>query len=318
MDANLRRWAARRAREDGRDDAEEGDEGDSGDGGAARGGRGARPPKRRKRGGGGAGPRRGSGSGAEGAEGDGGGDGVDDEEEDGTDRSGSASPPSLLTAADVAGASSRPADADLVGLPTGGPTGLPSAAAVFGAVRGAPGFLRPKALAPLAGGAPALPRIGAGKDGAVGVAGAPSSSGVAFGSNGKKHVPGDISRLAPAAPGQKKAGGAVASAAAVAAAAGQAASAASPSPSQLAFFGIDVSKGGGAPGPAPQPAARNDIKSQGAKAMPVDAFLADPSAALPRKKGERKDKEKAKRTRGQSSVHGWKSEAEMVMRQQYD
>jgi hypothetical protein len=33
---------------------------------------------------------------------------------------------------------------------------------------------------------------------------------------------------------------------------------------------------------------------------------------------ERKDKEKDKRMRGQSSVNVWKSEAEMLLRQQYD
>ena len=33
---------------------------------------------------------------------------------------------------------------------------------------------------------------------------------------------------------------------------------------------------------------------------------------------DRKDKEKDKRSRGQSSIGAWKSEAEMVLRQQYD
>lgn len=33
---------------------------------------------------------------------------------------------------------------------------------------------------------------------------------------------------------------------------------------------------------------------------------------------DRKDKEKDKRARGQSSIGAWKSEAEMVLRQQYD
>lgn len=37
-------------------------------------------------------------------------------------------------------------------------------------------------------------------------------------------------------------------------------------------------------------------------------------AALPRSRQDRKDKEKEKRMRGQSSVSHWKSEAEMVLR----
>lgn len=41
-------------------------------------------------------------------------------------------------------------------------------------------------------------------------------------------------------------------------------------------------------------------------------------AQLPRKKQDRKDMEKSKRERGQSSHAQWKSEAEMVLRQQYD
>ncbi len=41
-------------------------------------------------------------------------------------------------------------------------------------------------------------------------------------------------------------------------------------------------------------------------------------AQLPRKRQDRKDKEKSKRTMGQSSHASWKSEAEMVLRQQYD
>lgn len=56
------------------------------------------------------------------------------------------------------------------------------------------------------------------------------------------------------------------------------------------------------------------------RAMPVSDFLAkgEGGVQLPRNKQDRKDKEKEKRAKGQSSVHGWKSEAEMVLRQQYD
>ena len=41
-------------------------------------------------------------------------------------------------------------------------------------------------------------------------------------------------------------------------------------------------------------------------------------AQLPRKRQDRKDKEKSKRAMGQSAHASWKSEAEMVLRQQYD
>ena len=41
-------------------------------------------------------------------------------------------------------------------------------------------------------------------------------------------------------------------------------------------------------------------------------------AQLPRKRQDRVGKEKSKRERGQSSHASWKSEAEMVLRQQYD
>ncbi|KAK9904771.1 hypothetical protein WJX75_002212 [Coccomyxa subellipsoidea] len=41
-------------------------------------------------------------------------------------------------------------------------------------------------------------------------------------------------------------------------------------------------------------------------------------AQLPRRRQERKDKEKSKRQLGQSAIGSWKTEAEMVLRQQYD
>ena len=42
------------------------------------------------------------------------------------------------------------------------------------------------------------------------------------------------------------------------------------------------------------------------------------AAQLPRKGRDRVDKEKEKREKGQSTHASWKSEAEMVLRQQYD
>jgi len=52
--------------------------------------------------------------------------------------------------------------------------------------------------------------------------------------------------------------------------------------------------------------------------MPVAEALANAAAALPRKQQDRRDREKNKRERGQSSISTWKTEAEMVLRQQYD
>jgi hypothetical protein len=56
------------------------------------------------------------------------------------------------------------------------------------------------------------------------------------------------------------------------------------------------------------------------KPMPVDDFLSRGlgGAQLPRQQQDRKDKEKKKRAAGQSTHSHWKSEAEMVLRQQFD
>ena len=59
--------------------------------------------------------------------------------------------------------------------------------------------------------------------------------------------------------------------------------------------------------------------SKANKAMGVDEFLdKGPGVQLPRKRQDRKDAERSKRAKGQSSHQTWKSEAEMVLRQQYD
>ena len=75
-------------------------------------------------------------------------------------------------------------------------------------------------------------------------------------------------------------------------------------------------------GPGPQPAPQGDAKQKrkSTPAMGVQDFLdkGPGGAQLPRKKQDRKDMEKSKRERGQSSHAAWKSEAEMVLRQQYD
>jgi hypothetical protein len=58
----------------------------------------------------------------------------------------------------------------------------------------------------------------------------------------------------------------------------------------------------------------------GSKALSVDEFLIAKggSAQMPRKGQDRRDKEKEKRAKGQSAIGSWKSEAEMVLRQQFD
>jgi hypothetical protein len=69
-----------------------------------------------------------------------------------------------------------------------------------------------------------------------------------------------------------------------------------------------------------QELALDSAKDRGrsSHAMPVEEALANPSLTLPRKAQDRKEREKSKRERGQSSISTWKSEAEMVLRQQYD
>jgi hypothetical protein len=61
-------------------------------------------------------------------------------------------------------------------------------------------------------------------------------------------------------------------------------------------------------------------KGPPSKPMPVTDFLDKGlgAAQLPRKGQDRKEKEKDKRMRGQSTHAAWKSEAEMVLRQQFD
>eukprot|EP00191_Tetraselmis_sp_GSL018_P019664 CAMPEP_0177591758 /NCGR_PEP_ID=MMETSP0419_2-20121207/8177_1 /TAXON_ID=582737 /ORGANISM="Tetraselmis sp., Strain GSL018" /LENGTH=268 /DNA_ID=CAMNT_0019082539 /DNA_START=1173 /DNA_END=1976 /DNA_ORIENTATION=+ len=60
-------------------------------------------------------------------------------------------------------------------------------------------------------------------------------------------------------------------------------------------------------------------RKQPSSAMGVDEFLSKSTGAqLPRKQQDRKEREKKKRQLGQSSIGSWKTEAEMVLRQQYD
>jgi hypothetical protein len=76
--------------------------------------------------------------------------------------------------------------------------------------------------------------------------------------------------------------------------------------------GSDAEAGSGAGTKAAQRGAPS-------KAMGVQEFLAKGGGAqLPRQQQAKKEREKSKRMRGQSSHQVWKSEAEMVLRQQYD
>lgn len=73
-------------------------------------------------------------------------------------------------------------------------------------------------------------------------------------------------------------------------------------------------------GIAPEEQDQHDKGKVKSKAMPVEQFLDKGvgGALLPRKRQDRKEKEQSKRAKGQSGVQTWKSEAEMVLRQQYD
>ena len=53
---------------------------------------------------------------------------------------------------------------------------------------------------------------------------------------------------------------------------------------------------------------------------PACTFTCSPAPVRPaaRRRQDRKEKEREKRMKGQSSHREWKSEAEMLMRQQYD
>lgn len=80
--------------------------------------------------------------------------------------------------------------------------------------------------------------------------------------------------------------------------------------------GLDMSVqiallGGGEGKPQPKKAT---------KATNIDEFLTKGVGGqqLPRKRQDTKEREKSKRSRGQSSHSTWKSEAEMALRQQYD
>lgn len=82
----------------------------------------------------------------------------------------------------------------------------------------------------------------------------------------------------------------------------------------------DGTDGGPAPLGPSLPTHMQQRVGKPSKPMAVSDFLDKGvgGAQLPRRRQERKDKEKSKRQLGQSAIGSWKSEAEMALRQQYD
>lgn len=166
------------------------------------------------------------------------------------------------------------------------PSGLPSATELFSAVTGPPAFLRPEATRaiavleahPHASAPPLHPALGGGSD--------------------------------------RRADAAVIASAPTRYSAEEAAKRAALSALRREAEVAEVAEAAEAAAQAPASAApRRDFRS---KAVAVSEVMANPQLNLPRDKQERKDRERAKRERGQSAIGSWKSEAEMVLRQQYD
>ncbi|KAG2452498.1 hypothetical protein HYH02_002737 [Chlamydomonas schloesseri] len=180
---------------------------------------------------------------------------------------------------------------------------LPSALDVLDAVEGPPRFLDPEAIRPLA--ASASHGLGADTGPAVAVA-----------AGKERQAPGkdfDISKLAPPMKGQAKQSADKREAPAGAVIEGRAKrykAEEGPEATQ-SYTALQIAMLGGHVA---------EQKSAPTKPMEVSEFLNKGvgAAQLPRKNADRKDKEKDKRMRGQSTHSHWKSEAEMVLRQQYD
>ncbi|KAG2445934.1 hypothetical protein HXX76_000537 [Chlamydomonas incerta] len=182
---------------------------------------------------------------------------------------------------------------------------LPSALDVLDAVEGPPTFLDPEAIRPLAASA----AHGLGAD--AGPA-APVAAGKEWQAPGKDF---DISKLAPPMKGQAKQSADKREIPAGALIEGRAKrykqedgpeATQSYTALQIAMLGGNV--------------AERKAPTQPTQPMEVSEFLNKGVGAvqLPRKNADRKDKEKDKRARGQSTHSHWKSEAEMVLRQQFD
>ncbi|DBB18537.1 TPA: hypothetical protein ACH3X3_000175 [Trebouxia sp. C0006] len=204
-----------------------------------------------------------------------------------------------------------------------GSSGLPSALSALEALEGPPSYLTPEATRPLASSA---------YHGRLVQAAAKASSEDATGKRDRKtgYAPGewDITKMAPKLKGQAPPTPAgVVSAAAVRYKTDDRVGSNIVTAAQVAMLGGQwassadaTEEGSKLQGPQPAPQADANLKRKSTSAMGVQDFLdkGHGGAQLPRKKQDRKDMEKSKRERGQSSHAAWKSEAEMVLRQQYD
>lgn len=175
------------------------------------------------------------------------------------------------------------------------PPALPSADAAFTSVSGPPAFLDPEAIRQL----PEHQQLGSDRGAAVPAAAMNASTGW------------DISRMAPKlkkGEDQQEAG----------VISGKAVRYTGDEEGMHAATAVQIAMLGGVPGGAGQKESGKGQKRTAA--MPVEEFLEKGvgGALLPRKRQERKDREKEKRAKGQSTHAEWKSEAEMVLRQQYD
>ncbi|EFJ50709.1 hypothetical protein VOLCADRAFT_88506 [Volvox carteri f. nagariensis] len=191
---------------------------------------------------------------------------------------------------------------------------LPSALDVLDQVEGPPTFLDPEAIRPLATSA----LHGLSDEQAAALAGGPGGRGA--GSRGERQQPGkdfDISRLAPPLKGQSKPSadkregppGAIIEGRAKRYKAQEEGPGGTQqyTAAQIAMMGGNVDGMSRAAGGPTKPMEVSEFLNKGLGA-----------AQLPRRTQDRKDKEKQKRTRGQSTHSHWKSEAEMVLRQQFD
>ncbi|KAL4419696.1 hypothetical protein ABPG75_006794 [Micractinium tetrahymenae] len=193
---------------------------------------------------------------------------------------------------------------------------LPSAVAAFTSVEGPPAFLDPEATRPLAA---AVHRAvnNVGPEG--GPPPDPQSSNRLLNKRGQAAGDWDVSQMAPKLKEQQQQEVGVITGQAVRYRTDDRVELGGVSGAQIAMLGGHVKaddEEGGAAGAGKHPAP----KGKPTRPMGVDEFLDKGlgGAQLPRKRQDRKDKEKEKRMRGQSTHAQWKSEAEMVLRQQYD
>lgn len=201
---------------------------------------------------------------------------------------------------------------------------LPDPLSALGQIRQAPSYLTPEATRPLAApvhrSRPAQPVPAREEDSQKDKDTGPSSW--------------DIARMAPPLKGQTDASkrglpaGAVMSAAAKRYRTEDGLEGGMATAAQIAMLGgqwrpsADEETAPASIGPA-LPGGQHDSKAgkkAPTKAMGVSDFMDKGvgGAQLPRRRQERKDKEKSKRQLGQSAIGSWKTEAEMVLRQQYD